>query len=255
MRRRGQLNSERGGAEHPAGRGPDSEARLLEPSHWHSQLSELLAQTREHGVQCDDGSVERLAQYCVELVRWSARMNLVSRRELQHLVVKHVAASMGVLLLEDPHCDERWVDVGSGGGFPGMVVKLCRPCQQITLMDTSRKKTQFLEAVGKQLHLDDLAVVWARVEEHRPVGFAASSGGVEGAFSVVLMRSVAPLRKSFLLIDPITSSGSRFLTFKGPAWERELAAAGTELVRLGWAFDSMISIPWAVARILKFTKV
>jgi 16S rRNA (guanine527-N7)-methyltransferase len=194
-------------------------------------------------------------QYCVELVRWSARMNLVSRRELQQLAVKHVAASMGVFLLEDPHCDERWVDVGSGGGFPGMVIKLCRPCQQITLMDASRKKAQFLEAVGKLLHLDDLTVVWARLEEHRPDGFATFSDGVEGAFSVVLMRSVAPLRESFSLIDPITSSGARFLTFKGPAWERELAAAGTELGRRGWAFDSMISIPWTMSRILKFTKI
>lgn len=231
-------------------------AVLLQPEHWRPELEELLSRAREQGVRCDSGSAERLAIYCAELARWSARMNLVSRREISQLVSKHVAASMGVFLVEEPRADEQWLDVGTGGGLPGMVVKLCRLGQPIALLDSSRKKTVFLEEIRLRMELADLAVIWSRVEDcaraEDPVADVARAS--LGSVAVMLMRAVAPLSAAFPLIDRLASRGTRLLTYKGPNWERELAVAKPEMERLRWDFVSMTPIPWAPARILRFDK-
>ena len=243
MRRRSQYRRRSAGAADDAKQRPDPAAQLIAPDYWQPELTELLAQTRQWGVRCDSGSLERLGLYCSELARWSARVNLVSRREIGQLVSKHVAASLGVFLVEDHREGEKWLDIGTGGGLPGMIVKLCRLKLPIVLVESSRKKTVFLEEIRDKLQLADVAVVWSRVEEYG-----------NDAFSVMLMRAVAPLSASFPLIDALAGSGTRLLTYKGPAWEKELASAKPTMQRLGWRFVSMTQVPWTTSRILKFTK-
>jgi 16S rRNA (guanine527-N7)-methyltransferase len=230
------------------------DAALLEPAYWRPELTELLAQTRERGVRCDSGSVERLELYCAELARWSTRVNLVSRREIRQLVSKHIAASMGVFLVDDPRESELWLDIGTGGGFPGMVVKLCRLSQRIALMDSSRKKAVFLEGIREKLQLADLAVIWSRVEEYANESERGLSQPSRDSFAVMVMRAVAPLSESFPLIDALALPGTRLLTYKGPGWEEELAVAKPKMEQLGWAFVSMTPIPWTTSRILKLVK-
>jgi 16S rRNA (guanine527-N7)-methyltransferase len=226
----------------------------LDPAHWRSELTELLAQAREHGVECEEAAVESLATYCATLARWASHTNLVSRSDLPRLVSKHVSASMGVLLVAKPGRNEAWIDVGSGAGFPGMVVKLCSPTGSMTLLDSSQKKTAFLEEVRRSLQIADLDVVRARVEEVHDAGGSEAHAGLARQFSVILMRAVAPLADSFELIERVSSTGCRFLTFKGPSWERELAGAGPAMDKRGWVFDGETKIPWALGRILGFTK-
>jgi 16S rRNA (guanine527-N7)-methyltransferase len=226
----------------------------LEPSHWRPELTELLAQVRGHGVECEAGAAQDLATYCAMLARWSSHTNLVSRADVPRLVSKHVSASIGVLLVAKPRQNEPWIDVGSGAGFPGLVVKLCHSPATMTLLDSSHKKTAFLEEVRQALRLTDLDVVRARVEEMSGDGDSAENAGDARRFSVILMRAVAPLADSFELIERVSSTGCRFLTFKGPTWEKELAGAGSAMNRRGWVFDGETRIPWTLGRILKFTK-
>ncbi|MFH1143188.1 MAG: RsmG family class I SAM-dependent methyltransferase, partial [Candidatus Eisenbacteria bacterium] len=94
-----------------------------------------------------------------------AAVDLVSRGDRAQLPAKHVAASLGALLVEQPQAGSRWIDVGTGGGFPGMVLKICRPDARITLLDSSEKKTAFLERIGRRLQLPDFEVIRGRVEE------------------------------------------------------------------------------------------
>lgn len=254
VKRRPHHRAEPASAPDAPGRERSLDAALLEPAYWRPELTELLAQTRERGVRCDNGSVERLDLYCAELARWSMRVNLVSRREIGKLVSKHIAASMGVFLVDDPREGERWLDIGTGGGFPGMVVKLCRLGQQIALMDSSRKKTVFLEGIREKLQLADLTVIWSRVEEYANQEERGGARPARDSFAVMLMRAVAPLSESFPLIDALALPGTRLLTYKGPDWEQELAIAKPKMEQLGWDFASMTPIPWTTSRILKFTK-
>jgi 16S rRNA (guanine527-N7)-methyltransferase len=242
------------GAADARGREQSIDAALLEPAYWRPELTELLARTRERGVRCDRGSAERLELYCAELARWSTRVNLVSRRELRQIVSKHVAASLGVFLVDDLREGEQWLDIGTGGGFPGMVVKLCRLSQRIALLDASRKKTVFLEGIREKLQLTDLTVIWSRVEVYANEDERGVARPAPDSIAVMLMRAVAPLSESFPLIDALALPGTRLLTYKGPGWEQEFALAKPKMERLGWGFVSMTPIPWTTARILKFIK-
>lgn len=226
----------------------------MTPAFWCPELTDLLSRTKAHGIQCEEGSLERLSQYCAEVARWSEHTNLVSRADVPRLVSKHVSASISVLLAEPPRRNEPWIDVGSGAGLPGMIVKLCRPSLDMTLIDSSQKKTAFLEAVRESLGLRGLEVIRARVEETGAAVEGASTAGPSRRYAVILMRAVVSLVDSFELIDGMARDGSRFLTFKGMSWEKELEDARHALDRFGWVFNGETKIPWTLGRVLKFTR-
>jgi 16S rRNA (guanine527-N7)-methyltransferase len=225
---------------------------------WEPQIEHLLEEVANDGIHCVDGSCKRLAVFCRAISAAAARADLVSMRDLPHLVDKHIAASLGILRVELPQPTERWIDVGTGGGFPGMVIKLCLPESSITLLDSSRKKTLFLAELGERLDIPDLVVQWARVEDlprPNPSGTRTDpDDACEDAYDVILMRAVTSIARSVEWIDGITRPGGRLLTFKGPDWKSELAKAEGTLRRLGWSLDGVHSIPWASPRILRFLK-
>ncbi|MBD3235433.1 MAG: 16S rRNA (guanine(527)-N(7))-methyltransferase RsmG, partial [Candidatus Eisenbacteria bacterium] len=219
-----------------------------------------------HGLALDPRAVERLAVYCAELTRAAHRMNLVSRSDLEDIVSKHVAPSLGIGLVEEPDAKRTWIDVGTGGGFPGMVLKSVYPNCRMTLLDASRKKTEFLRRVASRLALEDLRVVRARVEslaaasQLDPSPEMLGPRGAEplppaafrGAFDRITMRAVTSLRQTFPWIDQIASDHCRLYTFKGPAWRDELAEADAVLRSSNWSLRTVQEIPWARPRILVF---
>ncbi|MCK4305072.1 MAG: 16S rRNA (guanine(527)-N(7))-methyltransferase RsmG [Candidatus Eisenbacteria sp.] len=227
---------------------------------WAEQIERLLTCVSESGISCAPGAVARLEAYCRAVCDWTKRTGLVAPADLPLLVQKHVGPGLGPLLLETPEPCDRWIDVGTGGGFPGMVLKLCRPDLRMTLLDSSRKKTIFLERVKEQLEVADLEVVEARVEAlHLSDGpladQIAGNGGRFPAFEVILMRAVAPLGRALPLIEGIAGADTRFLTFKGKTWEEELAKAQPVLTKMGWKHEATVQIPWAQPKILKLVRV
>jgi 16S rRNA (guanine527-N7)-methyltransferase len=235
---------------------------------WAHQVERLLARIEAHGVSCAEGAGGRLVAYCKAVAEATGWLGLVSPKDVPLLVEKHVAPSIGPLFVEPPASGARWIDVGTGGGFPGMVIKLCRPNLDITLVDSSRKKTIFLERVRSELAMEDLKILEARAEE-LPVFAGLREQAAPGsdstiaarpeaktpeAFDVILMRAVASLPRALPLVDSIADSGTRLLTFKGPAWDEELAAAREVLNRHRWRYDGTYKIPWARPRILKIVK-
>ncbi len=209
---------------------------------WRIQIRELLDEMRMQGVPCDAGSADRIQSFCEAIEAWAARTNLVSRQDLPLLVTKHVAPSLGPLWIEPPRDGERWIDVGTGGGFPGMILKICRPSLRITLLDSSRKKTVFLEHVRSALQLEDLEIREARVE------------ALDDVFDVIVMRAVAPLERAIPLLTRVSRSGSRFVTFKGPGWKDELATARSTLVSSGWDHRETRQLPWAQPKVMLFCR-
>jgi 16S rRNA (guanine527-N7)-methyltransferase len=222
----------------------------LDPQTVETEVAELLARVRANGVGHDPGASRRLTKYCLALSDWGQAVNLVSRREIPQLVSKHIGPSLGVLLIAEPSQHEYWIDVGTGAGFPGAVVKLCRPDVRMTLLDSVRKKTLFLDDVRVRLEMPDLRVIHGRVEDP---GLMATAGSRE-RYDVILMRAVAPLERSLELIDGIAGRGARLVTFKGPRWEEEVARASESMHRLGWGVECVAEIPWSVGRVLKLVR-
>lgn len=215
-----------------------------------NQLHDLLSTVQESGIPIDRGSQERLLAYCLRVATHAATHDLVSLRDVDHLVTKHVAASIGVLGVEAPQPGQVWIDAGTGGGFPGMVIKICRPDLPITLLDSSRKKTAFLRSTADSLGLDDLDVVCARMEEP----FTTRHMDAAAGFDVILMRAVAPLARAVEWANSLCHPGSRLLVFKGPQWKQEVDQSLDAIESSKWIVEDLTQIPWAQPKILRLRK-
>lgn len=115
-------------------------------------------------ISLEEDKIQALLQYVSFLLEYNQHTNLTAIREEKAVIEKHILDS---LLLEEfiPENSKTAIDIGTGAGFPGMVLAICHSEMQFTLMDSIGKKTKFLEAVVDLLHLKNVEVVNARAEE------------------------------------------------------------------------------------------
>jgi 16S rRNA (guanine527-N7)-methyltransferase len=165
---------------------------------------------------------QKLASYAA-LVRASEH-NLVSRRARDELETRHVPECVRLALML-PQGKQRLLDLGSGGGFPGMVLAIVRPELEVHLLDATAKKTAFLEQAAARLAVP-VTVHTGRAEE-----LAGSELG--GTFDVVTARAVAPLERLVAWGMPFLVPGGLLCAVKGARWADELAAAAGAIARSG----------------------
>ena len=174
---------------------------------------------------------ERLLWLGEELLRWNKKVNLTSIRSLEEVVVKHLADSLSVLSLLQS--GERLLDVGSGGGFPGLPLAIVDPGREVVTVDAVGKKIHFQRHVVRRLGLDHCVPLHLRIED-----LPRWSGFGDG-FDVVISRAFASLADFALLARPCLRQGGRLLAMKGPEGERELREQETQVRELGWEFDTL----------------
>jgi 16S rRNA (guanine527-N7)-methyltransferase len=166
-----------------------------------------------------DDRLERFA----DLVAASPH-NLVSRRARTELTTRHVPEAVAVAGLL-PRGAGTLLDVGSGGGFPGMVIAIVRPDLDVHLLDATAKKTAFLRAAAAELGVP-VTVHTGRAEE-----LLRSELG--GSFDLVTARAVAPLSRLLPWTIPFLRPGGVLCAVKGERWQEELHAVEPLLGRLG----------------------
>jgi 16S rRNA (guanine527-N7)-methyltransferase len=151
--------------------------------------------------------------------------NLVSRRARGELETRHVpeAVALAHLLPAGPH---RLLDVGSGGGFPGIVIAIVRPDLDVHLLESTRKKVSFLEGVAASLELD-ITVHHGRAEE------LARRDDLAEQFDLVTARAVAALEDLLELTLPFLAKDGVLYAVKGERWAEELETAERALRRAG----------------------
>lgn len=136
----------------------------LEYSRYATELEEGAAQL---GVALSEVQRDQLLAYLALLSKWNKAYNLTAVRDTAEMVSRHLLDSLSVV----PHVQpggSRWLDVGSGGGMPGVPLAIMFPDRHFTLLDSNGKKTRFLTQVKLELKLANLEVVHSRVEQFRP---------------------------------------------------------------------------------------
>jgi 16S rRNA (guanine527-N7)-methyltransferase len=156
-----------------------------------------------------------------QLVR-SSPHNLLSKAGLAELETRHIPESRR-FSASLPEVD-RILDLGSGGGLPGVVIAIDRPGCEVHLVEATRKKAEFLSAVATELGLN-IVVHAARAED-------LARGRMIGTFQVVTARAVAPLDRLVPLAAPFLSVGGALYAIKGGRWSEELVAATPVIERL-----------------------
>jgi 16S rRNA (guanine527-N7)-methyltransferase len=129
---------------------------------------------------------EQLLRYRHELLDWNTRMNLTAITDAEEVLLKHFLDSLSLLSVYDGPLT-RALDIGTGAGFPGLVLKIVRPQWQMTLLEATGKKVTFLQHVIDVLQLKDVEAIHGRAEE------LAHRSDYRGAFDLVTARAVAAL--------------------------------------------------------------
>jgi 16S rRNA (guanine527-N7)-methyltransferase len=215
-----------------------------------ADLSALADSIRPYGIHIDPIAQERFLLLARELLSWNMRLNLLSRADAPNVIRKHVAASLGVVLVATPNNKDNWIDVGTGAGFPGLILKVLCPEMEMTLVDSARKRCLFLENVIRRMELGRVPVLPARVETMIARGEGLSM------YSVLTARAVASLDETIRSFGTLVRPGGRIITFKGPSWDVEVEAATSSGV-LGpgrYLMESVTRIPWTAGHLLVLKK-
>ncbi len=162
------------------------------------------------------------------LIETNKVMNLTAITEVQEVAKKHFLDSAALLAHEKIPYGAKVIDIGTGAGFPGMVLKILRPDLDITLLDALQKRIRFLEEVSTKLGLcDKLTLTHSRAED------LARDDKYRERFAFALSRAVANLSTLSEYCLPFVKIGGKMAAYKGPGVEEELALASNAIEILG----------------------
>ena len=172
---------------------------------------------REMKLDLDDRQLAQLMDYLALLAKWNSVYNLTAVRDPAQMVTQHLLDSLAVV---PAFADARNVlDVGAGGGLPGIVLAIARPDMKVSLIDTVHKKTAFLTQVKAELGLANVTVYTARVEQLQ----------VQHKFDVITSRAFAELNDFVTWAGHLLEEGGRFIAMKGVMPKEEI-----ERLPSGW---------------------
>ncbi len=186
----------------------------------------LLAKTQEMGIALSPLAIDRFDKYAEMLVETNKTLNLTAITEPDEIVSKHFCDCLTLLNEVDIPENASLIDVGTGAGFPGIVILIARPDLKITLMDSTQKRLTFVKSVVEELGLK-ADVVHFRAEE------AGKKAEYREGFDFVTARAVANMQTLSEYCLPFLKVGGTFAAMKGAKASEELDAAKGAIKLLG----------------------
>ncbi len=191
---------------------------------------------RQVGLKLTDRQVRLLAQYEQELLVWNERFNLTAIRDLEEVRVKHFLDSLTCVQAMKDAPGKRMVDIGSGAGFPGLVLKIVYPGVQLTLVDSVGKKIDFCRHMVKTLGLEQVETLQERAEN------IGQSLAYREQYDWAVARAVADLAVLAEYLLPLVRIGGRMLAMKGENGPVESHAAEHALQMLGGHLRQLLPV-------------
>ena len=180
---------------------------MVTPQH----AQELSTGARELGIQLSETQHSQLLAYLALLIKWNKAYNLTAVRNPDEMVSRHLLDSLSVVPFVE---GERWLDVGSGGGMPGIPLAIMFPEMKVSLLDSNGKKTRFQTQVKLELKLDNLQVIHSRAEEFQP----------DQPFTGIISRAFSSLEDFTVWTRHMGNTDTRWLAMKGLHPADELVA-------------------------------
>lgn len=223
---------------HEAGAAPHTVFQIARASVADADWSRLTIDARAAGVTLGAGQVSQLRTFTEMLVEWNERFNLTAIHSPDEILTKHLLDSLACRRIVDFSGVRTLIDVGTGAGFPGVVLKIAYPHIRVTLLDALRKRLLFLDRVVEELQLEGVSTLHSRAEDaacgaaDRALEDTASSRRRE-AYDVAVARAVARLNVLSEWILPFVRVGGCALAMKGPDVTEELREASRAIRLLG----------------------
>jgi len=184
--------------------------------HTNEELALIVEGCRNLGYHLPPEALSRFRTYTDLLRSWNRRINLFSRRDEAHLVLRHILPSLAPLAVL-PKGPLRVMDIGSGAGFPGLPLKIVRGEISIALVESKRLRALFLRRVVEELALEGVQVIQGRAE------VIAQGPAHRGAYDWAIARAVADLSTLLRYVSPFLRERGGLIAYKSlERAEREL---------------------------------
>ena len=180
-----------------------------------------------HGIPVNDETAEQLSIYFALLTEWNQKMDLTAVMDDDEMTDRHFIDSL--MVLRTGWIPERGslIDVGTGAGFPGMVLAIAGKGLQVSLLDAQQKRLTFLETVCRETGIGNVQLIHSRAED------AARMPEMREAFDVVCARAVAPLNVLAEYLLPFVKINGKALCWKGPGLKEEIETGKKAVFLLG----------------------
>ena len=193
-------------------------------------ISEFIEELKKLNIETTQKQLEQLNRYYELIVEYNKVMNLTGITEKDQVYLKHFYDSLTIAKVIDLNKEETLCDIGTGAGFPGIVLKILFPNLKITLIDSLNKRIEFLKIVIKELNLNNIEAIHTRAEEY-------AIKNIE-KFDVVTSRAVAPLNILLELSIPLLKINKYFIPYKGNI-SREIIESENALKQLDSKIDKI----------------
>ena len=164
-------------------------------------------------MQLSDEQVGSLEKLSILLLDWNKKINLISRRDEENIWTSHILHCLTPLFKVDLPLGARILDLGTGGGLPGIPLKIARPDLALTLIDSTQKKINVVKSLIEELGLKQIDALWGRAEE------IGTSKDHARRYDVVIARAVASLKDLVQWSEPFLKNSAASLTTNADAVE------------------------------------
>lgn len=168
---------------------------------------EFTKEVEKLGIEVTEEKLNQLSIYANFLLEYNTHTNLTAIRDINDVYLKHFYDSLTLTKVIDLNKEKNLLDIGSGAGFPGMVLKIFFPNLSVVLVDSNNKKTKFLELLKEKLDVDNLEVINGRIEAITPKYL--------NYFDVVTARAVTNMPVLTELAMPLVKKDKYFIAMKG----------------------------------------
>lgn len=217
-------------------------------------IEQLRAQCEAWGIELDGSQLDLFSAYA-DLLAGYELANVIGTKDRDQIVLEHLVDSLSCMVVADIRWDGYLIDVGAGGGLPGIPVGIACPNLQVTLLEATEKKVHFLKYAKTQLKLGNLEVLHARAED------AGRKPRYREAFDLATARALAALPVVLEYCAPLVRTEGKVLAMKGRLQEEELVQGVAAARELGLRMSSkpavarLSHLPQKERRLTVFEKV
>lgn len=190
-------------------------------------LAELISFVHGFGWELTGGQIDQFDRYLSHLLEWNSRMNLTAITDPQQIVSRHFCDSVSCIAATGSLDKRRLIDVGSGAGFPGIPLKIVFPDISLTLVESVRKKSDFLRSLVDYLALTDTQVLNLRAEA------IGQRKEYRESYDIATARAVAHMAVLAEYLLPLIALGGSAIAMKGKGAAEEIQKADFAISTLG----------------------
>lgn len=188
------------------------------------------------GLSFDEEKYNKFIKYKDLIKEWNQKINLTAITDDEEIIKKHFIDSIKVFNCNYVKNAKSIIDIGTGGGFPGIPMRIVKEDSKMVLLDSLNKRINFLNEVINDLNLSNIKTIHGRAEDF------AQTAEYRQRFDLAVSRAVANLTVLLEFCLPYVKVGGYFVALKGPAIEEEIKAAEGALKALGGKIEKIIEV-------------